>query len=199
MPTGYTAKISEGISFEDFVLQCARAFGATITMRDDSLDAPIPDEFKPSDYHPKALKMALEELARLKSLSREEIIEQSEKDYANKCIRWEQREVERLELKNKYKAMLAKVIQWKPPTTDHQGLKDFMLQQIRDSIEWDCLQDDKPKKLSPEEWQEKAIETAQWNVEYHQKEGRKEIQRAKERTEWVRELKKSLNSNPAVA
>lgn len=43
MPTGYTADLMEkGMEFKPFVLQCARAFGALITMRDDSLDAPSP-------------------------------------------------------------------------------------------------------------------------------------------------------------
>jgi hypothetical protein len=35
MPTGYTDKIKDGISFEEFVLSCARQFGACISMRDD--------------------------------------------------------------------------------------------------------------------------------------------------------------------
>ncbi|KKK60691.1 hypothetical protein LCGC14_3021870, partial [marine sediment metagenome] len=31
MPTGYTACIKDGISFEKFVMQCARAMGACVT------------------------------------------------------------------------------------------------------------------------------------------------------------------------
>ena len=36
MPTGYTHELHEGeeISFEKFVMSCARAFGALVLMRD---------------------------------------------------------------------------------------------------------------------------------------------------------------------
>ncbi len=53
MPTGYTQAIVDNpnLSFKSFVLQCSRAFGALVTMRDDDNNAPIPDEIKPDDYH----------------------------------------------------------------------------------------------------------------------------------------------------
>jgi hypothetical protein len=42
MPTGYTAELIEkGMEFNDFVLTCARAFGACIELRDRKL-APAP-------------------------------------------------------------------------------------------------------------------------------------------------------------
>ena len=45
MPTGYTAGILEGETFEQYALQCAKAFGALVMMRDEPSDAPIPDQF----------------------------------------------------------------------------------------------------------------------------------------------------------
>lgn len=65
MPTGYTAKLHNGEeqTFPEFVMSCARAFGALITMRDDPADAEIPDEFKPSDYHVRELEKARERLS----------------------------------------------------------------------------------------------------------------------------------------
>ena len=32
--TGYTSKIAQDITFKDFVMSCARAFGALVTLRD---------------------------------------------------------------------------------------------------------------------------------------------------------------------
>ena len=56
MPTGYTATLMEkGQTFQEFIMGCARAFGALIEMRDSPNDAPIPDKFEPSDYHAKRL------------------------------------------------------------------------------------------------------------------------------------------------
>ena len=64
MPTGYTAMLTEEkeITFEDFALKCARAFGALIEMRDESLDAKIPEEFKVTEYHTVELNRAIEKL-----------------------------------------------------------------------------------------------------------------------------------------
>ena len=44
MPTGYTYDLYDGkdIEFPDFVMKCARAFGALIEIRDDPMDAAIP-------------------------------------------------------------------------------------------------------------------------------------------------------------
>lgn len=69
MPTGYTHGVQDGTvtEFRDFALICARAFGATILMRDDPMDAPIPDEFQSSTYHLDRLKeLEIEQSAQLR-------------------------------------------------------------------------------------------------------------------------------------
>jgi len=50
MPTGYTLDLYDGknITFKEFVMKCAGAFGALISMKDESLDAPIPEHLEPS-------------------------------------------------------------------------------------------------------------------------------------------------------
>ena len=83
MPTGYTCDVVSGKidTFEKFALQCARAFGATITMRDDPFDAPIPEKFEPSDYNLKRLIEVKHELKRLQSLTAEQIEAECEAEY----------------------------------------------------------------------------------------------------------------------
>ena len=46
-------------------MDCARAFGACIMMRDESVDAPIPEEFKPSTYHIEELEKAKSDLKKV--------------------------------------------------------------------------------------------------------------------------------------
>jgi hypothetical protein len=60
MPTGFTADICKGaeVSFEDFAMTCARAFGALYSMRDEPMDAPIPETFVASGYHADELEKA---------------------------------------------------------------------------------------------------------------------------------------------
>lgn len=67
MPTGYTANVHDGITFEQFVWQCARGMGALVTMRDEPTGAPIPERFEPSDYNAKRLQEAKDELVRLRA------------------------------------------------------------------------------------------------------------------------------------
>lgn len=199
MATGYTDAIGKGISFEEFVCNCARAFGACVTMRDESMKAPLPDEFKASDYHAKRIEEAKNTLYDVERMTTSECRAAAEKE-------WEENEAyrtkilaERAELRKKYEAMLAKVKAWKPPSKDHEGLTDFMVQQITDSIKWDCDNDyyAKPsKKLTAAEWKKKSIETAKHDIEYHKKEDDEERERAKDRSEWVRQLKESLGVKP---
>src|SRR5688572_14375055 len=75
MPTGYTSTLMEkGQSFPEFTMLCARAFGALIEMRDESLDATIPEKFEPSDYYTDriaALKAELDTLTSMNASERE--------------------------------------------------------------------------------------------------------------------------------
>ena len=81
MPSGYTNKIKDDISFEEFALSCARAFGACVEMRDDPGDAKIPEEFTPSPYYKKALDDAYIEKTRLEELSVAECYNEAEVEY----------------------------------------------------------------------------------------------------------------------
>ena len=48
MPTGYTAGIADGTitNFEQYALRCIRAFGATMHLRDESLE----HEYEPKKF-----------------------------------------------------------------------------------------------------------------------------------------------------
>ncbi len=197
MPTGYTADIKNGITFEQFVLGCARAFGACVSLRDEPSSTPIPDEFKPNEYYIAEIAKAKASLAKLKSLTPKEIHREAEKDYKKQLKSHENMLVAKCDLLGKYMSMLEQVKAWQPPTPEHQGLKDFMIQQISTSIEHDCdikwLKSLKPKKMTDADWISKQIESAKSYLEYHTKENKEEIERARERTAWIKALRKSLN------
>jgi len=71
----------------------------------------------------------------------------------------------------KYQYMLKKANEWQPPTSDHIKLKDFMIQQISESIKHDCYYDDKyiqnnmPKQLTGNEWIQKHVNMKLINIE----------------------------------
>jgi len=194
MPTGYTHQIKDGITFQQFALGCARAFGALITMRDDPSDAPIPDKFEPSDYHAKAIADAQAKLSLIQSMPEQQCENEAVKEYLDACERNQVRRWEYTDLRNKYNAMLAEAVKWEPPTTEHIKLKEFMLQQIRESIDFDCNESyiTDPEKLSGSEWRTEQLAHLNKSVAHHTEENRKEIDRATSRTEWVSALRASL-------
>ena len=194
MPTGYTAPIADGITFEQYALSCARAFGACVSMRDDPNDAPIPERFEPSDYHQRKLEETHAELDRVSAMTREQIAAAADEAFSAELQRWQDRRDRRSKLRGQYEAMLASVEAWKPPTTEHVGLQEFMAKQIRESIDWDCSDkyDDAPERKSADGWIAVRASELRRDLNYHEAEHRKEVERASQRTEWVKALRASL-------
>lgn len=202
MPTGYTADIAKGISFKQYALDCARAFGALVEMRDDPKGATIPDEFIPSDYHLKAIKKAKSELKRLKVTPAKALLAKSvNQNLANQarhraCIKKND------DLRAKYAAMLAKVDQYKSPSKEHDEFAKFMREQIVGSIEFDCDNEYHEKAIagsrlkSGSEWKKDALDKLNQNIRYHTEEHQKEVKRCADRTAWVKQLFNSLEVQP---
>jgi hypothetical protein len=195
MSTGYTAAIKDGIDFKTYAMDCARAFGACITLRDDPGGGGcIPDTFAPSDYHLKAMQKAVSELAELDLMTTDEIEYEADKEWHyNEAQRLARLKDERKRLEA-YKAMLAKVEAWIPPTPDHVKLKDFMRSQIAQSITFECNTPCNMPfiKQSGSAWADKKRNNLKENVRYHEREYASEVERAATSTEWVRALRASL-------
>jgi len=196
MPTGYTSKIAEGVSFEQFIMNCARAFGALIELR-DSANAPIPKEFKPNDYHKKGIEETKEKLVKLREMELYEAGEEADKEYYRKLNQREEGTQKQINLKEKYDAMLLKVREWQVPSQDHRELKDFMIEQINESIKFDYYIDSnyythKIIKLTGEAWLEREINGALKDLIYHKKKYAEECERVGKRNLWLKQLRQSL-------
>lgn len=196
MPTGYTADIKDGISFSTFALNCARAFGACIMLRDEPGGGDkIPEAFEPSDYHAKAVARAQADLAAINDLTPAQRERQAAKA-------WDDAETSRLmrledmrKQRQAYTEMLAKVDAWAPPTSDHTHLKGFMREQIIQSIDFDCdesYSSTPTVRLTGEQWAAQRLEDLQRDIRYHQKEHAEEVKRTADRTDWVKALRASL-------
>lgn len=198
MPTGYTAAIADDITFNDFVMSCARGMGALVMMRDEPMDAPIPERFEPSDYHIKKIAEAITIIDRLAGMTEDEA-EQAASDTYEAAIAAQAAAIHRNDtLREKYRAMLAKVEAWQSPSADHDEFKKFMVEQIMDSIDFDCdnryYRGQKHTKLTGAKWlaQEKA--KARKDIAYHEAENAKEIERTEARNTWLRQLRESLKT-----
>lgn len=187
--------MESGQTFQDFVMQCARAMGACVLMRDDPMDAPIPERFEPSDYNVKRLAEAKAELARLQAMTNDEKIAFGESKKAESVASSEKWLAKEIEQNKRLEEMEAAVNKWTPPTTDHTGLKDFMLQQIgvsKNSTDYIEKSMAETRSKSPMDFYREAVASATRDIEYNAKGHREELDRANSRTEWVRQLRESI-------
>jgi hypothetical protein len=192
MPTGYTAKLEEkGQTFAEFVWTCARAFGALITMREDSLDAPIPEAFQPEPYAERSLREAKAELERVRKMTLKEAEKEAAASFVERKAEVEKHNVKVRAILARYKAMEAEVRAWVPPTPDHDGLRNFMLQQIKESTQY-THESKVPARLSAAEWREQRLASAARDVAYYEKSWAEEQERTRSRNKWLNDLRCSV-------
>lgn len=196
MPTGYTAKIADGITFRQYALNCAKAFGALISMRDDPMDAEIPEKFEPSDYYFKKLEETELELEKVQKFTDSEAENEARFEYDKELESHKKYLDDKFKLKEKYLDMLKQVNAYQPPTPDHVEYKNFMKSQIEQSIDFDCSTTHcKPPTLkSGRVWLSEKIARLVKDVNYYREEKQKEIERVTGRNEWVDALRNSLPS-----
>lgn len=197
MPTGYTHAVQSGeiTTFKDFALRCARAFGACVEMRDDSTDTPIPDEFQPSDYHQRGLEQDRAELARVEKMTENECVLAAMGEHAAEVARRNESDNKAREGVARYQAMLAEVQAWSPPTSEHAGLKSFMVQQLVDSIKWDgpiYVNEPNPDLMPPAEWKRAKVAALMKSIDRHIEGYAEGVARAASRTQWIRQLRDSV-------
>ena len=193
--TGYTYKlVEEGQSFKDFLLTCARAFGALVELRDEPLSSEIP-AFEVGDYYPNQIKTLTEEVKELEGYTLEQQVAfgkdkiAKEKEYHTNALAKQKEQTQRLI------EMEARVKEWIPPSSDHTSLKGFMLEQLQTSrIDWDYHEKKlaRTELLVPQERfaEELAVKTKRLaNAKQSLKE---EEDRVAGRNKWVQLLKDSV-------
>jgi hypothetical protein len=206
MPTGYTAAVQDGTitEFKDYALQCARAFGACVMQRDDDPSEP-PKEQEESSYYRERVDETLKEIEVLGNLSDEELVE-SEKNANLREIdeckqRLEDKKIERL----RYDDMLKKVRAWEAPSEEHLDYKEFMTNQLVESIGFDCgdnyYEDNLQNAVfkfentpTAKEIREERMADLQRDLEYYRKNLAEEKDRVFGRNQWIRQLYKSLEN-----
>ena len=195
MPTGYTYKLmEEGMDFRTFVLLCARAMGACIMQRDDQMSDP-PKIQDTSYYNLERSKECENNIAELRAMTPEQRHEYGvqkqavEINDATASFLKEQTENKRLS------EMQIMVDSWRPPTKDHQGLKDFMLEQLaisKHNLDYAHERVARAKEKPPEAFYVEDLSGSIHSVSYHQDETLKEFERVNNRNRWIESLYRSL-------
>ena len=194
MPTGFTAPVEAGeiTTLRAYALRCSRAFGQLISMREDGLDAKLPDKIEPQRYHADRLEEARSALAKLSEMTPAEIAAANEASHQSDVNSHETRVRENAARLKRYHAMLDKIAAWEVPLALAE-LRGFMQDQINISmpqINYDP--GPRPVKKTDEEWMNEALTKARRDIEYHSAEWAKERERAETATIWLNTLRVAL-------
>lgn len=205
--TGYTYElVNKDLDFPDFAKLCARAFGALIMMRDDPLDAKIPEKFEPSDHHKKEKERKEKELSSLSALKTKKDKMKWAKDKIESKISEIRKYVaekaaENKRILNRLEETLSKTKAWVAPSDDHVKFKEFMIDQLQSSIEGEksCnnyyeqeIGDLQKHLKNPLNYFEFYVSLIERDIEYHHKSYAEEVKRTNTNNEWIRKLVESL-------
>jgi hypothetical protein len=195
MPTGYTSDIYENknVSFESFALQCARAFGSCISQRDDPMT--VKPKLQEPDIEYGVKKIA--ELEKFKKPTKAEF----KKHILESISDLEADAKKSNDIALRYEQMLYKARAWVPPSKEHENLKQFMIDQLVSSIQFDCHASYYQEQIKS--LKEMTYEDYVSNVMHSNKEAIKacveSIKKAKDSTaknnEWITLLFNSLKEN----
>ena len=198
MPTGYTAGIESGkiTTGKEFLLLCARAFGACMEMRDEPLTVPIPKEFEVSPYYQYMVAETCEKIAKLKMMPQEEILSEIEKEEREEAERYLRIHKVNQEHEDRYSKVVYEVKKWNPPSPEHAELKEFALNQIKvsrntcDTDKW--IEGRIRPKKTPEEWLATKVADLEEDLVFYDAKWKEEVERVKRNNQWLAKLRESL-------
>ena len=187
MPTGYTADIANDISFKDFVLKAAEAFGFGRSE----------EYFEESTYYTEMYNEAANRVIKLERMTREEKLAFATAEIEKETASVQSQFNQAILLKNKYEAMLEKVRSWNCGP-EFVELKKFMVSQIEDSIVFDCVLDyyisDLTRLATVDKMAEyeRILRSTQLDKEYYQEGYRRRDAKHKAHVDWEEKLRKNL-------
>jgi hypothetical protein len=209
MPTGYTAGILDGKikDFKEFARVCIRAFGAAIHMRDDSLNKGY-EPMKVDSYYTENKKKAINDLNKLKLKSDSKLIEEYQKQLEKDKVYYEDKLKETNKNAEDLNRILSESKNWTPPTAEHTAFKEFMINQLTETIKWDGDPSSEIEELTRIENELKSIkelgkvkidairkekiESLEKDIQYYTEREAEAEKRVIGSNEWVEVLVKSL-------
>lgn len=204
MPTGYTAYIKDGkiTSGKEFLKLCTRAFGIAVDLKDESLDVPTPNHFEPHPYYEKAYKDSLVSREKAYSMTLEEVKEDIISKYNDNKGRAEKILEKYKDEDKKYLKVREEVEKWIPPTSEHENLKKFCLEQIDMSLNtglYEWYEKDINKELdTSDDTIKKYIDILRDNADKQVKRRyekyQEELKRVEEKNLWMKQFLDSLEN-----
>lgn len=210
MPTGYTQMIIDGEvkTPKDFLHLCLRNFGILYSLSDKPMDVRedyTQDIMKSTqaniDYHKKLMEDAQERLKQIQEMSDDDLHQKYVQEKSSDKKSCEDLIRENEGINAKYADFAEKIRNWEC-SSDYESVKNFAIEQLNISKEstryWeeelakigDLSREDFEQKK--DEYREKLIESANWDVQYHQKEMENAISEQTRRINYYHFFKQEL-------
>ena len=185
MATGYTSALCESEqSFKDFVLKCACAFFYDLST--------LPKRWS-VDPRYKADNTTRARLNLVMKMSDAEAEQLAAEEYEKKEFEWRMEQREKAKMLKRLTAMRVKVGDWAPPTPGHDALKQFMIQQLDETIHFEARGDrPRPARKTGVQWRRDKLAELRHNIEFSDKMYAEETDRVNQRNAWCDALRKSL-------
>lgn len=197
MPTGYTACVKDGsvTTLRVFALRCARAFGVAADMRDEDPAVPVPEKVVArTARYDDDIRNGIKSLEEIQAMSLVDCELAAEAEY-NERVEGDKRYAAEKRLSaERYQTMIVAVEAWNVGAELH-GLKKFMLEQLADSLKYDCgttFELPKPKQLTGREWREKKIKYLSEEIGRDYRHRAEVVARAAEHNEYLAALYAAL-------
>lgn len=196
MPTGYTCKlVDEGQTFEEFVWTCARAMGAFVHMREDTLSSLpyVTEEPFFASYSRERIPILREKIEFTKGMSHEKIKSEAVSRYNRELLTYQEHLKRQEVIKARLEKMLEQVENWKVPSPEHLEFKWFMFEQLKDTLRCDCYLWPEPKlDLDTEAWRKQELEKLERDLAWSQEDYAKALKSHHEYVQWIRDLADSV-------
>ena len=208
MPTGYTCFIENGdiSTGAEFLKKCIRNFVCCIGQREDPLSDPLITDIKPSSYYKEQYEHSLKKFEEFRKKTVDEISEIMRNEKQNELMSKRSYLSRQELLREKYLKVRNEVEQWTPPSKDHEGIKQFALEQIDISIPTESDLNDLRERIKE---LEKSVSTNgaedsitylfeilnlySKDIEYYKQKMDEEEERCSKRSKFIKDFLSSLN------
>lgn len=195
MATGYTYPIveSESHTFSEYFWHCLEAFCVREGVFFGSLMDP--------GYYEKEIADDERELAELKAMSLEDAKARSLEEYHGALKRNDEHKKYNSKTAMRLNTMRKAVETWDSPGPEFEkGVKRFMLEQIDETLKFDCgefdCHKDPERPVTGYKWRNDAIERVEYSLEYNKKKLAEEIERRKTWFAYLNAAKASVPMPP---
>jgi hypothetical protein len=201
MATGFTYYLTENdnVPLKHFAMKCARGFGPMIHMRDYDMDGPIPDDLGfDNSYHLEGIARAQDKITELTSMTKGEYIHQAQQKIQDSITEYEKGKKNSQIVSKRLIDMIQQVSTWVPPSPEHEGLKQFMLDQLTSTLDmevdesWWTEQIEQAKNTDLTQRYEHELSVAKRDLQYHTEKAAEDDKHKEWAINWVRQLQASL-------